>query len=415
MMTENVRQLTNAGTCTEISDTEKRRCRGIAFAGFGRRRTQSLLLAIPVSFMLLASVFRLSAQDGQPAPIVSPEISSDHRVTFRLRAPNAKEVFLAREGAERTAMQKDDQGVWAVTTDPLEPKIYGYSFVADGVRLLDPNNHLLVPNLLNPQNMVVVPGPSPMPWEDADIPHGDVHHRYYHSGIVGDNRDYFVYTPPGYDARAKKTYPVLYLLHGFSDDASGWTAVGRANLILDTLIAQGKAKPMVVVMPLGYGAPEIVSRTGPGFRDTGLRQRNFDRFRDALFNEVMPAVEKDFRVAKDRDSRAITGLSMGGAESLLTGLNALDRFAWVGAFSSGGLGEDYSTVFPSLDEKANAKLHLLWIACGTEDRLIEPNRKFIEWLKSKQIHVTQIETPGTHSWMVWRNNLVNFAPLLFQQ
>ncbi len=207
---------------------------------------------------------------------------------------------------------------------------------------------------------------------------------------------------------------MLYLFHGFSDDASGWTAVGKANLIMDSLIAQGKAKPMVIVMPLGYGAPEILSRTGSGFRDTGIRQRNFDKFRDALFNEVMPAVEKAYRVSKDRSGRAVAGLSMGGAESLYTGLNALDRFAWVAAFSSGGLGDDYATQFPALDEKANSKLSLLWIACGTDDRLIEPNRKFINWLKSKQIRVTQIETPGAHTWMVWRNNLVNFTPLLFR-
>jgi enterochelin esterase family protein len=376
--------------------------------------TLSLFL-IGLLLMGSGSLFRLSAQQQQPAPITSPEVSSDRRVTFRFRAPNAKEIFLSREGAERIAMQKDEQGVWTVTTDPLDPEIYGYSFVADGVSLMDPNNHLIKPNLLNPQSMVEVPSSSPMRWDDADIPHGMVHHHFYKSGIVGDNRDYFVYTPPGYDAKAKKNYPVFYLLHGYSDDASGWTAVGRANLILDSLIAEGKAKPMIVVMPLGYGAPEIVTRTGPAFRDTGLRQRNFDKFRDALLNEVMPAVEKDYKVSKDRNSRAIAGLSMGGAESLYTGLNALDRFAWVGAFSAGGLGEDYSTQFPSLDDKANGKLHLLWIACGTDDRLIEPNRKFVEWLKSKQIRVTQIETPGAHTWMVWRNNLVNFAPLLFQE
>ena len=181
-------------------------------------------------------------------------------------------------------------------------------------------------------------GPASLPWEVTGVPRGAVHHHFYRSGVVGDNRDFYVYTPPGYDLKAKRPYPVLYLLHGYSDDASGWTAVGRAHVILDNLIAQGKAKPMLVVMPLGYGAPEIVSRNGPRLRDPGLRQRNFDKFRDALLAEVIPEVEKSYRVAKDRGSRAIAGLSMGGAESLYTGLNALDRFAWVGAFSSGGLG-----------------------------------------------------------------------------
>jgi enterochelin esterase family protein len=207
----------------------------------------------------------------------------------------------------------------------------------------------------------------------------------------------------------------LYLLHGFSDDASGWTAVGRAHVIMDNLIAQGKAKPMLVVMPLGYGAPEIVVPNFAGFRDPDLRKRNYDRFRDALLSEVIPEVEKAYRVSKDRGSRAIAGLSMGGAESLFVGLNALDRFAWVGAFSSGGLSSEFDATFPKLDEKANAQLRLLWIACGTEDRLIDTNRRFRDWLKSKQIRHTGIETPGAHTWMVWRRYLAEFAPLLFQE
>jgi enterochelin esterase-like enzyme len=272
----------------------------------------------------------------------------------------------------------------------------------------------LKPNLLNPQSVVHVPGPSTLPWEINDVPRGEIHHQFYRSGVVGDDRDYYVYTPPGYDPAAKKLYPVLYLLHGYSDGADGWTAVGRANVILDNLIAQGKAKPMLIVMTLGYGAPEIVSRTGGTLRDANLRQRNYDRFRDALFTEVIPRVEKEYRVAKDRGSRAIAGLSMGGAESLYVGLNAVDRFAWVGAFSAGGAAEDFDTTFSKLDAKANAQLRMLWIACGTDDRLIQPNRKFEDWLKSKNINFTRIETPGAHTWMVWRRNLAEFAPLLFQ-
>ena len=189
--------------------------------------------------------------------------------------------------------------------------------------------------------------------------------------------------------------------------------MGRANVILDNLIAQGKAKPMLVVMPLGYGAPEIVSRVGAPLRDASMRQRNMDKFRDALLSEVIPQVEKTYRVAQDRSSRAIAGLSMGGAESLHTGLNTIDRFAWVGAFSSGGLGEDFDAEFPALDAKAGSQLRLLWIACGTEDRLIEPNRKLREWLTSKGVKHTDIETSGAHTWMVWRRNLATFTGLLF--
>ncbi len=260
-----------------------------------------------------------------------------------------------------------------------------------------------------------VPGPASLPWEVNNVPHGTVHRHFYKSGVVGDEGDYYVYTPPGYDPKGNKLYPVLYLLHGFSDDASGWSAVGRAHIILDNLIAQGKAKPMLIVMPLGYGAPEVVTRGGPPMRDPKLRQKNYDKFRDALLTEVIPEVEKAYRVARDRNSRAIAGLSMGGSESLYVGLNALNRFAWIGAFSSGGLLEDFTAAFPALDSKANAQLRLLWISCGTEDRLIEINRKFRDWLKSKEIRHTAIETPGAHTWMVWRRNLANFAALLFQE
>jgi enterochelin esterase-like enzyme len=354
------------------------------------------------------------ARAQAPQAVRSPEVLSDHRVTFRLRAPNAKEVFLAREGAPRQPMQKDEQGVWSLTTEPLEPDLYGYSFVADGVTLFDPSNPAIKPNLLYISSAVHVPGPASLPWEINDVPHGTVHQHFYKSGVVGDEREFYVYTPPGYDPSAGKRYPVLYLLHGFSDEANAWTAVGRAHVILDNLIARGKAKPMLIVMPLGYGAPEIVARNGPPLRDPNLWQRNMDKFRDALLTEVIPQVEKAYRVSRDRNARAIAGLSMGGSESLLVGLNALNQFAWVGAFSSGGLSEEFDTVFPALDTKANSQLHLLWIACGTEDRLIDTSRKLRDWLNSKGVRHTGIETPGAHTWMVWRRNLADFAPLLFQ-
>jgi enterochelin esterase family protein len=335
-------------------------------------------------------------------------------VTFRFLAPNAQEVKLAREGAEPSAMQKDDKGVWSVTTAPLPPDYYGYSIIVDGVRMLDPYNHLLVPNLLTPANAVHIAGPS-LPWEVNDVPRGEVHHHFYKSAVAGDDRDYYVYTPPNYDPKAKKTYPVLYLLHGFSDDASGWTAVGHANVIFDNLIAQGKAKPMIVVMPLGYGTMEMIRLGWGGIANhPDVHEENFRKFRDALLTEVIPKVESEYRVTKDRDSRAIAGLSMGGAESLRIGLNGLDKFAWIGAFSAGGMPDDFEKDFPGLDAKANQQIHLLWIACGTEDRLITPNRNLREWLKSKGVQHTDIETPGMHTWMVWRRNLAEFAGLLFR-
>jgi enterochelin esterase-like enzyme len=384
--------------------------------------------AMKLPSVLIASCFLFStisvAQQAKPAqnappqfapPLVTPEVHSDDSVTFRFRDPNAQEVKLAREGAtEPLSMKKDDAGVWTVNTPPLPPDYYGYSFVADGVRTIDPFNHLIKTNLLANENMVHVPGPPSLPWELNDVPHGEIHHHFYKSAAAEDERDYYVYTPPGYDPTAKTTYPVLYLLHGYSDDASGWTAVGRANVIFDNLIAQGKAKPMIVVMPLGYGTMEMITLGWGAWSHTDVRDKNFSRFRDALLTEVMPKVEDEYSVKKDRNSRAIAGLSMGGSESLLTGLNNLDKFAWVGAFSAGGLPEPLEKDFPSLDAKANDQLKLLWIACGTEDRLITANRNLREWLKTKGVQHTDIETPGMHTWMVWRRNLSEFAPLLFR-
>ena len=373
-----------------------------------------LWAAFPVLAIAQASK-PIQTPPPQPPPVfISPEVHPDSSVTFRFRAPNASDVKLAREGAEPVSMKKDELGVWSVTTVALSPDYYGYCFIADGVRLIDPSNPLLKPNLLDTENAVHVPGPASLPWELNDVPHGEIHHHFYKSAVAGDERDYYVYTPAGYDPSAQRTYPVLYLLHGFSDDASGWTAVGRANVILDNLIARGKAKPMIMVMPLGYGTMEMIRVGWDAWSHPDLRKQNFEKFRESLLREVMPRTESEYRITKDRNGRAIAGLSMGGSESLLTGLNNLDKFAWIGAFSSGGMPEDFQATFPSLDAKANQQLRLLWIACGTEDDLIEINRRFREWLKTKGVQHTDIETPGAHTWMVWRRNLAEFAGLLFR-
>ncbi len=349
--------------------------------------------------------------------IQSPDVAGDGHVTFRLRAPNAQRVAVNIEGAKAPlVMNKDGEGIWSVVAGPLAQDYYSYSYLVDGVRLLDPSNPRLVPNLLSPSNYVHVPGPDAQPWDTSDVPHGTVHHHFYRSSVIGDNRDFYVYTPPGYDASASLRYPVLYLLHGFSDDASAWTSVGRANLILDTLISRGQAKPMIIAMPLGYGAPDILKRSGPGSREKGLRQRNYSMFTNALLDEVIPLIERNYRTLTDRDSRAIAGLSMGGAESLLTGLNQLQTFSYIGSFSAGTLSDpDLSVDFPQLTGAfANGHINLLWIACGTDDSLIKNNREIVAWLKARDIRLTAIETPGMHTWTVWRRNLVEFAPLLFR-
>ncbi len=351
-----------------------------------------------------------------PGPVVSPDVGPGGRVTFRLRAPRAQSVTLSLEGAPPMAMQRDDVGVWATTTPPLGPDFYGYSYVADDVAVLDPGNGALKPNLLGSQNIVHVPGGTDLPWEVADVPHGTLHRHFYRSAIVGDQRDFYVYTPPGYDAARSAPYPVLYLLHGFSDDATGWVAVGRANVILDNLVARGEAVPMLVVMPLGYGAPEILAGGFGGFgKDRALMTRNFDRFKASLLGEVVPAVESNYRAASDRTGRAIAGLSMGGAESLYVGLNEVDRFAWVGSFSAGGLTEAFDDFFPRFDAEAAGRLELLFVSCGKDDHLIGMHRKLHAWLEAKGASHVEMETAGAHTWMVWRRNLATLVRSLFRR
>ncbi|HEY4360224.1 MAG TPA: alpha/beta hydrolase-fold protein [Bryobacteraceae bacterium] len=377
----------------------------------------------------------LWAQGRGPA-VVSPEVSSDGRVTFRLRAPNAKEVAVTGVG-QRLAMQKNEQGVWSATTDALKPDIYTYSFSVDGTTFSDPANPLMKTAYGNGgQSMVRVPAGSAPAWAPAEGPRGIVSHHEFKSAIIGAERDYYVYTPPNYDPNRREAYPVLFLLHGLGDDAAGWLNVGSANTILDNLINQGKAKPMVMVNTLGYGTPD-----GP----TGAMGANMiPTFAKSLVEEVLPQVEKAYHVSKDRNQRAIAGLSMGGAESLFTGLNYLDHFAYIGSFSGafvmwpratsataeqapagggrgGGRGgaqtrdaADFEKIFPSINAKTNSQLKLVWIACGLDDSLLTVNRQFKSWLKTKDIAFTEVEAPGfAHVWPLWRQNLTDLAPLLF--
>jgi enterochelin esterase family protein len=240
---------------------------------------------------------------GRGAAVRSPEVAPDRRVTFRLRAPNAKEVAVSFGGDTRP-MQRDDQGVWSVTTEPLEPNFYTYSLVVDGTSLNDPANRQLQTGWNGNQSMFVVPGAEPW-FPKAGVPRGAIARHRFASSIAGDERDFFVYTPPGYDPRRSRRYPVLFLLHGLGDDAERWMNGGAAPTILDNLIAEGKAVPMVMVTTLGYGTSE-----GPNAGSAEI-VTGYERI---LMNEVMPLVEKSYYVSNNREERAIAGLSMGGAE-----------------------------------------------------------------------------------------------------
>ena len=348
-------------------------------------------------------------------PVVSPEVHSDRTVTFRFRDLGAKKVDLSLEGSDSVPMEKGADGVWTYTTPPLAPDLYGYTFSSDGQARLDIHNPTTKPNLIWVGNMVMVPGSPPQPWEVQHVPHGTLHRHFYKSDAVGDERDYFVYTPPGYNANRGPKLPVLYLLHGYSDTANGWTSVGQAHTILDNLIAEGKTKPMVVVMTLGYGDPHFATGVGEGFPGRRLDSRSYELYTIALLGEVIPQVEREYRVSTNRAQRAIAGLSMGGAETLHVGLNHLDKFSYVGAFSSGGLSNNFDKEFPEFEgAKANKALKELWVSCGTDDGLITFNRNLIKWLHDKKARVDVHETPGRHAWMVWRRNLAEFSQLLFK-
>lgn len=369
------------------------------------------------ALVTLLSTSSAPAQAPPPPVVESPVVHDDGRVSVAFRAPTAREVVLAVNSQPNLPMTKDGDGVWHATTGPLPPDVYGYRILVDGAPQLDPLNTDIVPNLLNPQSKVHVPGATPRPWDVTDVPRGTLHHHFYRSAIVGDDRDYYVYTPPAYDRAAARPYPVLFLLHGFSDDARGWTSVGHAHVILDNLIAQGRVTPMLVVMPLGYGDLSVVSRAGAARRDPAARMRSFEKFRASVLDELMPAVERDYHVARDRAQRAVAGLSMGGAQSMYIGLNRLDRFGAIGAFSAGGFGNapDLDAVFKDMPADPALRPSLLWVACGVDDSLLEGNRAMRDWLTARQLPVAYKETPGAHTWFVWRRYLSEFLPLLFRR
>jgi len=343
--------------------------------------------------------------------IVSPEVKADRRLTFRLLAPKAESVRL-RAGdiqgdARQRSLAKGENNVWELTLGPVDPGTYRYTFDVDGVPVVDPRSPAVSLSNGNVWSVVHVPGEGPP--DAADAPRGALAAVYYRSTSLGVERRMRVYTPPGYES-GQGRYPVLYLLHGSSDSDDSWTSVGRANFILDNLIAAGKAKPMIVVMPAGH-TPPPTTRPADGARPGNAFEADFTK-------DVRPFVEKHYRVLPGRENRAVAGLSMGGAQALSLMVSQPKDFGYVGVFSSGLLTRnlpdwerDNAT---TLDDPATkAGLKLLWFATGTQDFLMPRTRESLELLKKHGFAPVFKETPGGHVWINWRAYLGEFAPLLF--
>lgn len=350
----------------------------------------------------------------RPTPVISPEKHADGRVTFRLRAAQAKEVTLRGQWAQQPLMlTRDENGMWSVTAEAVPAGVWEYSFQVDGLNVLDPANPILKPQREPSRSIVHIAGTPPNPWDWQVVPHGTVHHHNYDSKSLGRPRELWVYTPPGYEmtpaANPATRYPLLVLQHGSGDNHQTWVVHGKAHWILDNLIAAGRAKPMIVAMLDGHPLGMVTRDSAPQGRGASL-----DAFRRELFEDALPLVESSYRVEPDPAQRAIAGLSMGGGQSLSVGLGNLDRFAWVGAFSAAVPSADSTPAIFADPAASKAKLKLLWIGCGKDDFLRGRNEEFIATLKEKGVpHEWQL-TDGDHSWPVWRRYLVEFAPMLFQ-
>jgi enterochelin esterase-like enzyme len=348
---------------------------------------------------------------GAPQP-PSYEVHPDRTVLFRLRAPEAASVKLNGDFLQGSKdLTKGDDGTWIVTVGPLAPAVYNYIFTVDGVRDIDPFNPMVKLGDRSSESMFEVPGDKPAAYDIQSVPHGTVHINWYPSATVEALRSIYVYTPPGYEEGRSKL-PVLYLLHGSGDTEAGWVDVGRANLILDNLIAAGSAKPMIVVMPYGRPLPEVMLTPSGG---RGPANAN-DQFANDLLHDVIPYVEKLYRISAKADDRAIAGLSMGGGQALQIGTAHLDTFHYIGAFSAGGRGnpEEAYKDFLADPAAANKKLKLFYIACGKADALFAGSQALSDALEKRQIKHTFSPSEEGHVWRNWRNYLADFAPQLFK-
>ena len=350
--------------------------------------------------------------------ISSPEVASDRRVTFRLRAPEAKAVTVAGDFGGDAEMRKGEDGIWSVTIGPLTPEMYVYYFTVDGVRLTDPSNPQLKIGYVTTTttSLLTVPGEKPAFYEVQNVPHGEIRNLLYWSRSSGVTRELTVYVPPGYDEARNRRYPVLYLLHGFANDHHSWHRYGRANDILDNMLAERKIEPFLVVMPLGYGGAQV-NGDGTGIAPEADVRGDPALYERDLLEDIIPLIDRKYRTLADRRHRAIVGFSMGGGQAGRFGLRHLETFSHVGIMSAGmAAGADGGPVatLAANSAKTNKLIDLLWIACGKEDTALKGAKSLHEALDQAQIEHTYLETDGAHHWRVWRRYLHDLAPLLFK-
>jgi enterochelin esterase family protein len=380
--------------------------------------------------ILGAAATGVRAQQQGPPPVVSPQVSADRHVTFRLRAPQATTVKVSGGDmpavGQGAAMTKGADGVWETTLGPVDPGYYRYNFNVDGVSVIDPVNPSISESNNNVWSLVSLPGSDFMDTAKT-TPHGAVASIDYWSTTLNRFRRMHVYTPPGYEHGTEK-YPVFFLLHGAGDSDEAWTSVGRAGIIVDNLIAAKKAKPMIIVMPAGHTQRGAFNAATP-----------MDEFQRDFLTDVVPYVDGHYRVLTGRANRAIAGLSMGGLQTLDVAFAKLDAFAYVGVYSS-GLFRDFARprptgpgappapappppTGPSWEERNRAALDnaslksglkLVWFATGKDDFLLDTTHKTVDLLKAHGFTVEYQETSGGHTWINWRNYLAEFAPRLFQ-
>lgn len=365
------------------------------------------------AWLLISSSVLAQFQRGPQ--VVSPEVK-DGKVTFRILAPTVQKVKLISSDlpgvGQGVELVKGEEGIWSATVD-VAAGYYRYTFNVDGVSVVDPRNPATSESVSNVWSLLAVPGKE---WMDTkEVAHGAVSEVTYYSKSLSRFRRMHVYTPPGYE-RGEGTFPVLYLLHGAGDSDDSWTTIGRASLILDNLIAAGKAKPMIVAMPAGHAGAFRFGGTGP------------DEFAQDFTGDLLPYIESHYRVNADRGNRAMAGLSMGGAQTLNVGIAGLEKFAYLGVFSSGVFGivpnrnapprqgptfeEQHQKVLD--DPAVKEGLKLFWFATGKDDFLVETSRATVEMFKKHGFQVTYEEGEGGHTWIVWQDYLNRFAPQLFQ-